>query len=412
MGPIILFDKSFLQGLSVDESVWFDHFFYPVVSPVFFVETLADLYKSPREGRTAEEEVGLIAIKTPQLSGAPCLFHEALCHANLEGYPIPMTGQIPRAGIRIVRKEGKLGGVASESAEARAFHRWQEGKFLAVEREQAMQWRAAIKNIDLESTRHVLKSFLAHSEGCKSIAKAHDLAQQAVRDLARTSGRFDAALELLKVPKDTKKRIKNRWKRLSKPNFDTFSPYAAHVLTVELFFIIAIGANLIASTRPTNRVDIAYLHYLPFCSVFASSDKLHRLCAGVFLRPDQSFVWGLDLKQDLSSIDRHYKLLPEEVRAAGIFEFANHVPDIDLKVMRQLYEKHTNLKIGANADNNHEVAGHGDLLSDSENWHDAPSMGSETKHDEEIETLTIERLVSPVRGSWVQLTRAQAGHKK
>ncbi len=28
MGPIALFDKSFLQSLTVDELVWFDHFFY------------------------------------------------------------------------------------------------------------------------------------------------------------------------------------------------------------------------------------------------------------------------------------------------------------------------------------------------------------------------------------------------
>lgn len=45
MVPIALFDKSFLQSLSVDKSVWFDHFFLPVVCPLFFVETLADLTK-------------------------------------------------------------------------------------------------------------------------------------------------------------------------------------------------------------------------------------------------------------------------------------------------------------------------------------------------------------------------------
>lgn len=27
MGPIALFDESFLQKLTVDEAVWFDHFF-------------------------------------------------------------------------------------------------------------------------------------------------------------------------------------------------------------------------------------------------------------------------------------------------------------------------------------------------------------------------------------------------
>jgi hypothetical protein len=44
-----LFDKSFLQSLSVDESVWFDRHFAPVVCPVFYAETLADLAKEPTE---------------------------------------------------------------------------------------------------------------------------------------------------------------------------------------------------------------------------------------------------------------------------------------------------------------------------------------------------------------------------
>ena len=50
MGPIALFDKSFLQSLSLDESVWFDHFFFVNVCPIFYGETLADLDKTVREG--------------------------------------------------------------------------------------------------------------------------------------------------------------------------------------------------------------------------------------------------------------------------------------------------------------------------------------------------------------------------
>ena len=63
MGPITLFDKSFLQSLSTDESVWFDHFFITNICPMFYVETLADLDKSVREGRTPEREVEIIASK-------------------------------------------------------------------------------------------------------------------------------------------------------------------------------------------------------------------------------------------------------------------------------------------------------------------------------------------------------------
>ena len=95
MGPITLFDKSFLQSLSVDESVWFDHFFLTNVCPLFFVENLADLGKLTAKGRTAEQEVRKIADKFPEMRGSPCAFHTDLCAAKLLGYEIPMTGQIP-----------------------------------------------------------------------------------------------------------------------------------------------------------------------------------------------------------------------------------------------------------------------------------------------------------------------------
>lgn len=75
MGPNALFDKSFLQCLSLDESVWFDHYFYGLVCPLFYVETLADLEKAVREGRTPEAEVGIIADKFPEMYAVPSVHH-------------------------------------------------------------------------------------------------------------------------------------------------------------------------------------------------------------------------------------------------------------------------------------------------------------------------------------------------
>lgn len=45
VGPILIFDKSTLQSLNVDESVWLDAFYLPNITPLFFIETLADLEK-------------------------------------------------------------------------------------------------------------------------------------------------------------------------------------------------------------------------------------------------------------------------------------------------------------------------------------------------------------------------------
>ncbi len=65
MGPIALFDKSFIQSLSLDESVWFDHFFLTNVCPVFFIETLADLGKRENGDKNPYREVEIIADKFP-----------------------------------------------------------------------------------------------------------------------------------------------------------------------------------------------------------------------------------------------------------------------------------------------------------------------------------------------------------
>jgi len=69
MGPTLIFDKSALQGLSVDESMWLENFFITNITPLFFVETLADLEKEVRAGRTPEDIVGNIALKTPDMGG-------------------------------------------------------------------------------------------------------------------------------------------------------------------------------------------------------------------------------------------------------------------------------------------------------------------------------------------------------
>src|SRR5712692_4313532 len=60
-GPILLFDKSVLQSLSVDEAVWLDTFYFPCITPLFFTETLADLEKEVQKGRSPEDVVGNLA---------------------------------------------------------------------------------------------------------------------------------------------------------------------------------------------------------------------------------------------------------------------------------------------------------------------------------------------------------------
>ncbi len=119
-----------------------------------------------------------------------------------------------------------------------------------------------------------------------------------------------------------------RWQSEGKPALTRFAPYAAHVLAVDFFFGIALGMDLISKDRPTNKTDIAYLCYLPFCMVFTSMDKLHARTVPLFLAEDQQFLWGADLKSDLRRLDEHFSRLPEETKQRGVMSFA-HRPPLD-----------------------------------------------------------------------------------
>jgi hypothetical protein len=212
--------------------------------------------------------VGIIAEKTPEMHGGPNVYHGELCIANLLGYPIPMTGQIPMGGDRPVKTDGKTGIVYDASPESKAFSRWQNGKFLEVERLFARVWRDSLNNVDLKAIAETMRVLGIDSKTCKSLQNARAVADAVVNAKDKPFDRIKLTFLFLNVPREFHRPILERWSIDGYRPLSTYAPYTAYVLTVELFFQIALAANLIATERPSNRVDIAYLFYLPFCMVF------------------------------------------------------------------------------------------------------------------------------------------------
>src|SRR5580700_8891139 len=93
-GPILIFDKSALQALSADEAVWLDNFFNSNITPLFFIETLADLEKEVSGGRPPEEVVRDSALKAPDMQANPNAHHLWLIEGELYGlHAVPMDGR-------------------------------------------------------------------------------------------------------------------------------------------------------------------------------------------------------------------------------------------------------------------------------------------------------------------------------
>lgn len=412
MGPIALFDKSFLQSLTVDEAVWFDHFFMSVICPIFFVETLADLTKQPRVGstRTPQDEVRILADKSPVMSASPCVHHMHLAISNLLGHPAPHLGQVPLAGGRPVRnKDGKPGIVFENSPEAESFSRWQRGEFFEVERDTASSWRAMLANLNLSEVACGMRQLGITPKNCKSVNEAYGIAAGLVHSRAEPEVQVGLLFSFLNVPTNLQMQILQRWSSNGFPPLAAYAPFAAHVLTVELFFQIALAANLISTERASNRADVAYLFYLPFCHLFISGDKLHQRCAPAFLTKKQDFLWGPDLKAALTAINQNLLASTEAERQQGLYKLAPRPPGGPDNLVVAMWEKHCRMPKDQTASTLLTAEAERKLVEHLNTFAQAPEAADvATIPVEELESVAIERLVPPKRGSWWVIPKAVA----
>jgi len=403
MGPILLFDKSFLQSLTLDESVWLDAFFLTNVCPMFYVETLADIAKEGTKGRNAADEVRIIADKFPVLSSAPCAHHHDMVVSSLLGYDVPMTGQIPLSHGRLVQSGGELGLVSGESPVAAAFARWQEKQFLEVEHAFASAWRQGLTSLDLKPAIRALRTLGIEPTEAKRLPEARQRAGELLRLPIRDDSHLESLLSIVSIQSSQHPRVFRRWKDTGATLLHDFAPYAAFLLEVEVFFVIAASAGLEFTRRPSTHVDVAYLYYLPFCMVFASSDRFHRQIAPLFLRPDQEFVWGQDLKQALRWLNGHFSAYPDEEKAAGVMALARTLPENAPDILVQMWNRHLpSRKIGADHGPAKSTPRLDSFIEKARQMEAAPtaSPDPETFHTGDVQRVLIKRKVPGKKGSW------------
>jgi len=341
MPPTLIFDKSSLETLNPDESVWLDHFFYCNITPLFFVETLADLEKQVGAGRTPEQVVGNLAYKTPDMQSHPSPHHRDLVAAELAGLEtIVMNGKVLRSGGRLTSLDGLKGVIFSKTPEEEALYRWQKHEFLDLERQLAKVWREDLSSGDYAE---IYQRFQRWERKPKDLSEVKGFADASI-DRADQETCLLFGMSLLDVHEDGQKEALQRWRNAGKPPVRQFAPYFSYVFSIDLFFYLAIAADLISRVRPANkadnRVDIAYLYYLPFCMVFTSNDNLHERVVPLFLRDDQSFVKGEELKGDLRKLDNYYSALPEDVKRRSIYSFAAYPPIDGSFLVTRLWDKH------------------------------------------------------------------------
>ena len=413
MGPITVFDKSALQALNMDEAVWFEAFFLANVTPVFYVETLADLEKEVAEGKSPESIVGALAAKTPS-DAAPNVHHRHLISAELLGAHVEMSGRIVVATGEVRQgPDGEVGIHVDEFPEAAALLRWKTHEFLELERGLARQWREELAALDPERVIGVVRNILPAEARFRELADLRPVIDSFCASSEREV--VVLALDVLGVPDESQADVIDRWERAGKPNLDVFAPYTTHVFKVDLLYYLGIARGFISGERASNKADMAYLYYLPFAMVFVSGDRLHQRTAPLFLNDDQSYVRAAELKTALRELDEHYQRLPEEIKELGVIQFAGWPPaDVD-NLVTQLWDKHMRpdwrdiarqreAEVGEPRDEARDQETVAEMRARVESARPVPAEPAELPSDE-ADYVIIRRQVPIKKGKWRMVSR-------
>lgn len=321
---------------------------------------------------------------------------------------VPMDGRLILGGAKSIALEGETGLFFPQTSEEEALQRWQKGDFQILDRQFAKAWRKALSNIDFDGLYSYFKTWFSNGDRPRSLTEVRDFVSRIV-DGPNVEETFQIGLNVIGLSPTTAEMIIHKWQTTGRKPIKDYAPYFHHVLSVDLFFYLSIASDLIGRERPSNKIDIAYLYYLPFCMVFASNDSLHLRTAQLFLRPNQTFIQGSELKQGLSQLNYYYSTFPEDIKNEGIIHFAAYPPDDNSFIVTRLWDAHLpKWRDLAHKESEHSPEADAraqEVLRAVQQIESTTISGKTTINMDEAERIAVQRMVYPSKGRWRRFSK-------
>jgi len=209
---------------------------------------------------------------------------------------------------------------------------------------------------------------------------------------------------------ETVEYVLSEWVRKRRPPLRDHLPYFVFMLMINIFFCLVLPTQLLSKVKPSHKIDLAYLYYLPFCSVFTSKDNFHADIVPLFLSSEQTFVNGTELKEDLKRLVAHYEELPEDVLKTGLIHFAAYPPDDTAFLITRLWDKYMpGWRVARDVpkpvrDPEEEKR----LVEDLNRHADSPELQPTDEQDiDKMDYATFRRMVYPKKGRWLRFSEEQ-----
>jgi hypothetical protein len=173
------------------------------------------------------------------------------------------------------------GMIFQRSKEEEALDRWSRREFREVERSIAKDWRRALSQIDFDAKIKPVLGELGHWKKPKTLAEAKQITDTII-DNMDPEWLLGFGLRLLGVAEATQW-VLNDWIEKRRPPLREHVPYFVFILSINVFFHLVLPTELLRNVKPSHQIDLAYLYYLPFCTVFTSKDRFHEQIVPLFL---------------------------------------------------------------------------------------------------------------------------------
>lgn len=407
-GPSLLFDKSTLESLSVNEAVLLDNFYRSTITPLFFVECLADLEREMfRMKGTPEQLVGSLAERTPDCQSSANVHHMEILKGELSGqFSLDTVLLRPFvSGGKVVQLGDSKGMIFQPSEEEDAVQRWARYDFLGLERQIAKRWRRMIEQIDLQAMSANVRRAIGPWRKPLSLQDARTMTDTIIDNL-EPEWLLRFGLELLGVPEATEN-VVGDWQSNRKKPLRAYRPYFIHMLSINIFFSLVLPTQLLSKVKSSHQIDLAYLYYLPFCAVFSSRDNFHVQVAPLFMNPAQQFVHGDDLKADLKRLDDLYLQLPPETREKGLYSFAQFPPDDGSYLTSRLWDAYLpDWRKGSKNLVNVPQQIKDALKELIEKYQQAPAAPSSTVvRTDQLDFAQLSRQIKPLKGDYFRIAK-------
>lgn len=307
--PALILDKSAFESLSREEHAQRLFRYRENITPVLLREILTDLTKSdPGLGTSPEKGVQILARKFLGSGGVVNADCRKLCAASLtQSGSFEADGRPVLDDYKMVQEDDGSHSVFIDLTEGnRAIMRWAQAEFAEREHRAAAGFRRAATTYGVEALRGRLRQHHVLIPRPKNIVDIASIADDLLGRSALQRAFIDWLMEQSVLPEPVRRVVWHRWEGEGGPMLRDFASYAHHCTRTLLLLLIGTTHNVL-SARPTNRIDIEYLFYSPFCEVFVSADRIHRQLAPLVLGPKQTFVTASDFKTEMKKLAEERK---------------------------------------------------------------------------------------------------------